>query len=282
MDESAPRHDTERTFPLVTLCAEAVFEGLGLHGGAPVTVRARPGDAGIRFLTGGERVEARPEQVTGVSRCTRLGPVATVEHLMSAFAALGVTDAEVEVSGPELPALDGSSLPYVEGLEAAGLQEIGQATIEGPFARVFEKRGGAEIAIGRGEGRWRYVFDLGDRWMREQAFEIALSPGAYRASVAPARTIAFEEQVEEARAAGLGLGLDAESVVLIGQRGYGNAPRFDDEPARHKLLDMIGDLYLAGVPPVMLNVAGARNGHAANVRAAAKLAQAVRVSRLLT
>lgn len=278
MHDSEP-HPAIRTFPLVTLRGSIAFQGAGLHSGRPVTVRVHPARDGIHFRAGSERVAARPESVTGVKRCTSLGPVATIEHLMSAFAALGITDAEVEVEGGELPALDGSSLPYAEAIVAGGAEAVGEATLDGPFARVFEKSGDTEIAIGRGQGHWRYVFDLGDRWVQQMDFEWLVSAETYLTEVAPARTIAFEEQIEAARAAGLGLGLDAGSVVRIATDGYPVAPRFADEPARHKLLDMIGDLYLAGIPPVLLNVVGERNGHEANVRAAAKLAQAVHIDR---
>lgn len=280
MHEPEPRHAV-RTFPLATLRTTLVFEGAGLHSGRAVTVRVHPGRDGIHFRTGAERVEARPENVTGVKRCTTLGPVATIEHLMSALAAGGITDAEVEVDGGELPALDGSSLPYAEAIAATPVEPVGEAILDGPFARVFEKFGETEIAIGRGEGHWRYVFDLGERWVQQMDFEWLVSPETYLTDVAPARTIAFEEQIDAARAAGLGLGLDADSVVRVAADGYPVAPRFADEPARHKLLDMMGDLYLAGIPPQLLNVVGERNGHEANVRAAVKLAQAVRIDRRL-
>lgn len=280
MHDSEPHH-ANRSFPLATVRNVVAFEGAGLHSGRPVSVRVHPGRDRIHFRAGGERVLAAPNNVTGVSRCTALGPVATIEHLMSALAAFGVTDAEVEVEGGELPALDGSSLPYAEGLRAVGTETIGEGVVDGPFARVYEKAGEAEIAIGTGEGHWRYQFYLGDRWVEEMDFEWLFSPESYVIEVAPARTIVFEEEIAAARAQGLGLGLTDESVVRIARDGFPVEPRFADEPARHKLLDMMGDLYLAAVPPQFLNVVGERNGHAANVRAAAKLAQAVRIDRNL-
>ena len=90
-----------------TLQSDVVMEGLGLHSGIPVKVHIYPGDQGIAFRRGDERVLAKPENVTDTTRCTTLGPVSTIEHLMSAFAGLEITDAEVEVDAPELPGLDG-------------------------------------------------------------------------------------------------------------------------------------------------------------------------------
>ena len=94
----------------------------------------------------------------------------------------------------------------------------------------------------------------------------------YKKEIASARTFAFEEEVEPIRQAGLAKGLDANSALILGSNGYVNDPRFDDEPVRHKMLDLIGDLYLSGVPMTMINVVSSRSGHKTNVEAAKKLA----------
>src|SRR5438128_1883087 len=104
------------TFPRKTLADELVFEGAGLHSGEAVRVRVLPGEKGIWFSTRSERVEAKAANVTDTTRCTRLGTISTVEHLMSAFAGSGITDAEVVLDFPELPALDGASLRYAEAI----------------------------------------------------------------------------------------------------------------------------------------------------------------------
>jgi len=266
-------------YPLRTLSETADFKGLGLHSGVPVTVRIHPRESGILFRQGETRVEARADNVTDTRRCTCLGTVATVEHLMSAFAGLGITGAEVEVEGPELPALDGSALEWVRGLRGAGLVDTGQAQIEGPFARVYEKSERYSLAVSSGDGWWRYTYDVGDRWPGMQDFETNLTPDQYEADIAPARTFGLEEELPAIRAAGLAQGLDEGSALVLGAAGYLNEPRFPDEPARHKLLDLLGDLYLSGVPVHRLNVVAERSGHEANVRCAQKLAVAVRLSR---
>lgn len=261
----------------MTLAGTAHFEGRGLHSGIPVQLAVKPGDSGIAFWSGRTRIPATAENVTDTSRCTVLGEVATIEHLMSALSGLGFTDAEIEVEGPELPALDGSAALFAEGLIAAGRTEIGKLEIEGPFARVYHVDGDVKIAIARGEGHWRYDYETGDRWPHSQSVEWSGSPSEYRQQISPARTFAHESEIAMIREAGLAKGLDETSALVIGDKGYVNQERFSDEPARHKLLDLIGDLALAGVPASALGVVGTRSGHRTNVAAAVKLAQHVRI-----
>lgn len=259
------------TFTRFTLREKVEFEGLGLHGGQPVRVRVHPGSDGLFFRTSGGRWEAIATNVTDTTRSTKLGEVATVEHMMSALAGLEITDAEIEVEGGEMPALDGSAQGFVEGMLAAGLEELGSGQIEPLFKRVFFHEEPIKIAIGKGEGHWKYLYDLGDRWPGLQEFESYLSPEAYAREIAPARTFALVEEVPQILEFGLAKGLDQETALILGIEGYKNEARFEDEPARHKLLDLIGDLYLSGVPVRLLNVAAERSGHATNVRAAALL-----------
>ena len=266
--------------PRLTVGGDVVLTGRGLHSGVPCSVRIRASGHGIHFISGGEAVEAKAENVTDTARCTRLGHVSTVEHCLSALWGLGVTDAVVEVEGSELPGLDGSARPYVEALLATGFYGVGELHIDGPFSRVYHVDGNVKLAMAAGESRWRYTYDLGERWPGEQSFEALLTSESYATEVAPARTIVLEEEIELARRAGLGQGLDEGGVVAIGTAGYLTDVRFPDEPARHKLLDLIGDLALSGVPAAVLNVTADRSGHRTNVEAAAKLARHVRVRRV--
>ncbi|MCC7230263.1 MAG: UDP-3-O-acyl-N-acetylglucosamine deacetylase [Fimbriimonadaceae bacterium] len=255
-------------FTRQTLKNEACFEGLGLHGGQPVRVRVMPSDEGIRFRVGSQRWRAVAEEVTQTDRCTRLGDVSTIEHLMSALAGLEVTDAEIEVEGGEMPGLDGSAQEFVSGILAQGLTQLDDAEIETPFKRVFLQEKDVKSAIGRGAGHWQYTYDLGERWPGSQTFESPDVVLEYRKEIAPARTFALIEELPMIEKFGLGKGLDENSALVIGEVGFRNEPRFEDEPARHKLLDLIGDLYLSGIPIRFLNVVAERSGHASNVRAA--------------
>jgi UDP-3-O-[3-hydroxymyristoyl] N-acetylglucosamine deacetylase len=247
-----------------TVREPVTLRGRGLHSGRPVTVRIHPADSGIAFRCGGVRVAATPAAVTGTRWHTTVGGVGTVEHLMSAFAGLAITDAEVELSYPELPALDGSAASYVAALRT---QPLGEASVPLPRNEVVVATPASSIRVRAGSGLWSYTFRHG---CRTQTVTCRL-PCDYVAEVAPARTFAMAEHVPAMVAQGLGQGLDESSVVLLTPDGYANTPRFPDEPARHKLLDLVGDLYLTGIPAGLLDVEASFSGHTANVRMAAML-----------
>lgn len=263
-------------FDRFTVSKSVTVSGLGLHSGEPVAVTVSPGDEGIWFSLFGERVQARPEHVSDTSRCTKLGSISTIEHVMSALAGLGVSDAEIEVSAPELPALDGGAGIYVEALQSAGRTCVGGGKFS-LFERVFFIEDPIRIAIAKGTGHWRFDFESGDRWPGVQSFECQLNPEVFAQDIAGARTFAFEEEVAPLRAAGLAKGLDETSALVLGQSGYVNEAKWTDEPARHKLLDLIGDLALAGVPVHLVDVVAVRSGHRTNVEAAKRLAQHARI-----
>jgi UDP-3-O-acyl-N-acetylglucosamine deacetylase len=195
---------------------------------------------------------------------------------MSAFAALGITDAHIELSYPELPGLDGSSLSWFTALQGIGSQECGSKELNDLYSRLFVQAESLKLAVGKGNGHWRFDFVTDNRWPGEMTYESQNVLVDYESEIAGARTTVFSEEIELVKAAGLGQGLDESSVLIIGQSGYDNPARFTDEPARHKLLDLIGDLYLSGVPIDQLNVVGVRSGHRRNVEMAKMLWEASR------
>ncbi|MBX3096982.1 MAG: UDP-3-O-acyl-N-acetylglucosamine deacetylase [Fimbriimonadaceae bacterium] len=268
-----------KLFPRFTVADSISWSGKALHGGGPSRVTVHPGTDGIVFRSGDQRIAAIPENVTDTRRCTQLGPVSTIEHLMSALAGLGFTDAEIEVEGGELPAMDGSAQPFVEGLSQSGKAECGRLEVSGLFKRIFTGEDEIKIAIADGDGDWSYEYDCSPRWPGRQQLELHLDPATYAREVANARTFAFREEVEPIRALGLGLGLDEDSCLILGDAEYDFLARFRDEPVRHKLLDLIGDLALAGVPVSALDVSAHRSGHRMNVIAATRLAASVTVTR---
>jgi UDP-3-O-[3-hydroxymyristoyl] N-acetylglucosamine deacetylase len=249
------------------------FEGFGLHSGEPVKVRLEPNDQGLRFFFGNETTLALPENIQDTNRCTRLGRISTVEHLMAALAGLEITDVDVVVTAPELPALDGSSRAYIQGIGEAN--QIGEEELPTLFSRIFLHEGDAKLAVSAGQGEWRYEFSAPDRWPKFQAYESLDVRSEFAEEIAPARTFGFTSELPQIQAAGLAKGLDLEKALLIGEQGYANVPRFENEPARHKLLDAIGDLYLSGIPIRFLNVVAERTGHRMNVLAAKRLREAV-------
>lgn len=260
-----------------TIKSDCAFSGRGLHSGEPVQVRLLPGSEGIQFRCGSETVDALPANVTDTSRCTVLGSIRTVEHLMSAFAATGITDALVELSYPELPGLDGSARDYWLAISESGFEDLGTRDLNDIYTRLYVQADDVKIAVGKGTGHWRFDFVTDGRWPSEQTFDCPEVLSRYGSDIAPARTTVFADEIERAQAAGLGRGLDEFSVVVIGQSGYESPVRFDDEPARHKLLDLIGDLYLSGVPIDHLNVVGYRSGHRRNVEMAKLLFEAAKM-----
>jgi UDP-3-O-acyl-N-acetylglucosamine deacetylase len=262
-------------FTRKTVAETVTVSGIGLHSGIPVTLSIHPGESGIAFRYGTVRTPAKPENVTDTARCTRLGEVQTIEHLMAAFAGLEVTDAEVELSAAELPGMDGSAKLFVEAILAVGLVTVGEAELPALFTRVFVQEEGIKIAIAKGAGHWRFVYDTGDRWPGSQPFEALDAVEAFVQEIAPARTFALAEEIPMLIEHGLGRGLDAQTALILGIDGYKNEARFPEEPARHKLLDAMGDLYLSGVPIRCLSVVAERSGHRSHVRAAQMLAQAL-------
>jgi UDP-3-O-acyl-N-acetylglucosamine deacetylase len=247
---------------------------MGLHTGVPVNVLIHPWDQGIAFRFEADQVEATPENVTDTTRCTRLGTIGTIEHAMAALAGLEITDALIELSAPELPGLDGSARPYVDAIWDAGLEDLDERPMPDLFSRVYFVEDAVKIAVSKGTGHWRYVYEAPDRWPGEQAFAADDVVDSFADEISPARTFALAEEVPAIMQAGLGQGLDEHSAVILGIEGYKNEPRFPDEPARHKLLDLMGDLYLAGIPVRALNVVAERSGHRTNVEAAHRLRQA--------
>lgn len=233
-----------------------------------MTVTVSPSADGIQFRHGQDVFDAVPSNVTDTSRCTVLGTIRTVEHIMSAFAALGVTDAHVDLTYPELPGLDGSALPFYLALSESGSEPLESKEIGDVYSRLFVQADNLKIAVGKGHGHWRFDFVTDDRWPGEMTYETLNVREEYEENIAPARTTVFSEEIELVKAAGLGRGLDESSVLILGETGYENSARFADEPARHKLLDLIGDLYLAGVPIDQLNVVGFRSGHRRNIEMA--------------
>ncbi len=253
-----------------TVSREGRIEGVGLHTGRPsaVTVRPAPENAGFRFSKDGRPVDSTK---AGGRRCTEIGEgrnaVQTVEHFLAALSGLGVTNAEIGIDGDELPALDGSALGYAQFLKGLGLSD--QRSPRRVYAvtePLFVHEGMAAIAVYPSErASYSYVLDYPHPALRAQKVEYEPSPEAFVRDLAPARTFCTEKEADEIRAQGLGLGADLRAnALVIGERGpVGNTFRLPDECARHKLLDLVGDLALFGAE-VRGRFVALRSGHALN------------------
>ena len=257
--------------------------GVGLHSGVRTTLTFRPAEAGdgivFRRTDLGIDIPARHDAVVDTRLCTVIGEgearVGTIEHVMAALAGLGVSDVVVEVDGPEIPILDGSSAPFVFLLDCAGLVDLAApaATIEVlRTVRVTDGEGPdaawAELSPGEGPGLHATLeIDFGATAIGRQAMTLAVTEDSFRAVLADARTFTMAEDIARLRAAGLARGGSLANAVVVDGPLVVNPGglRHADEFVRHKLLDAVGDLALAGVP-LRARFRGHRSGHALNNR----------------
>ncbi|HYF91948.1 MAG TPA: UDP-3-O-acyl-N-acetylglucosamine deacetylase [Symbiobacteriaceae bacterium] len=274
--------------PQHTIAAPVCLEGLGLHTGRPVTMRifsAEP-DSGICFqrtdLPGRLTIAARAENVVDTQRCTVLegegrARVSTVEHLLSALYGMGVDNALVELNGPEVPIMDGSSAEFCRCVERAGVTAQGRPRHCRRLSRPVGVSRGRSYAVAMPADSLRIsitlVNDHRHPALSDQYFELDVEPAAYRREVAAARTFGFLAEVEAMRAKGLIQGATMESAVVISDTKVLTAVRFPDELVRHKALDLIGDLALLG--PVQAHIIGVRNSHQLNNLLAQAIAEAL-------
>jgi UDP-3-O-[3-hydroxymyristoyl] N-acetylglucosamine deacetylase len=255
--------------------------GVGLHSGVRVNMTLQPAaaDTGVVFRrtdVSGKRqlIPARFDSVTDLTMSTTVGnrdgvSVGTVEHLLAAFAGCGVDNVLVELDGPEVPAMDGSAAPFVFLIECAN-------TVEQPAARRYievmhhiEVRDGnrtAELSPAACFGV-SFEIDFANAVVGEQSCHFALYNGTFKTELARARTFGFVSDFEKLLSLGLARGGSLENAVVVsGDRVLNEEGlRYDDEFVRHKALDSVGDLFLAGAP-ILGHFHGVRSGHALNNR----------------
>ena len=243
-----------------------------------------PEATGLRFIGPAfkEPLPARLEKVSGTVRGTNISDgkntIYTVEHLLSAAAGLGIDDLDIEIGGEEPPAADGSALPFATALLKAGLlekpgQEREYLSLGGKLEMA---RGDIRYSAAPGRGvTFELTYDYPHPLVGRQVIEFYLTPEEYLVRVAPARTFGFSHEIEALKAAGLALGGSIENAIVIGEKEImaKGGLRFADEFARHKLMDLIGDLALAGRPLKDIHIEAERPGHAANVNFAKLLSE---------
>jgi UDP-3-O-[3-hydroxymyristoyl] N-acetylglucosamine deacetylase len=263
-----------------TLKREVGCTGIGLHTGRAVHLRLVPAppESGICFYRTDVHVEipARIEFLARLDHATTLSrdgvSIGTVEHLLSALSGLGVDDVRVEVSGPEVPILDGSAAPFVILIHEAGLRPQ-------PVSRRYLKvrdtveivRGSKHVRVSPSDHlRVSYEIGFDHPLLRRQAISLRVTSSSFVESIAPARTFGFLREVELLRQNGLALGGSLENAVVIGESGVLNKLRFPDEFVRHKVLDALGDLALLGYP-IVGHIEGCKAGHALHTALAREL-----------
>ena len=269
-----------------TLKNSIYCSGTGLHGGARVAMSLHPAapDTGVVFrrsdIEGKDAIiQGRYDLVSDTRLCTTLSneagvSVATVEHLMAALAGCGLDNVIVEINGPELPIMDGSSEPFVFLIDCAGV--VAQATPR-RVIRVLKPVSVADGASTASIEPWmgssiNIELDFETAVIGRQSLFVDMLADSFREKLSRARTFGFLHEVEALQAAGLARGGSMENAVVISGDTVLNEGglRFDDECARHKALDCVGDLYLAGAA-IIGHFHGVRPGHAINNKLLRKL-----------
>ncbi len=268
--------------PQKTLRGEFEISGKGLHSGQPARVLVKPAAAGTGFvfrrvdLAGSPELPFTPECLTEMKRRTALkcgdAEVHTSEHLVAGLFGIGVDNALIEIDGEEPPAVDGSAGAYAEASLAVGLVDLDAPrnvfTVREPMAV-----GGGESALtllpSDGGFRIEYTLDYGVPELPANRIGWSFSPESFAEEIAPARTFCLASEVEGLQAAGYGKGADASNTLVVGTDGavIDNKLRWPDEFTRHKILDVIGDLALAGCR-IEGRVVAVRSGHVLNQKMA--------------
>jgi len=272
--------------PQRTIGSEIRIDGVGLHTGETANLRVRPADAGhgIIFrrtdLEDGPEIPARIEFMHDAPRrtCLKAGTaeVHTTEHLLAALVAAGVDNAVCELDGPEVPGADGSSLPFLEAIEKARVKDQKERAIVHTLREPVHVADGdwTIVALPHEEGlRLDYTLAFDTPRVIRESMTLCLTHEGFRDTIAPARTFVTSEEIAALREAGLGKGASEQNTVVISDDAEhdGARMRFPDEPLRHKVLDLIGDLALLG-RPLHARIVAQRTGHVANRRLVRKIA----------
>lgn len=259
-----------------TIDREAVLEGIGIHTGKKSSLRLLPAaaDQGVVFvrvdLPNNPAVRAVFDNLVETDRRTALASngvrVETVEHFLATLFVTGIDNCLVEIDTTELPALDGSALPYYNLVSGSGVRDLDAPRrvlgIPGPFE---VKSGPAVIRALPAEGlSVSYRLDYPELKL-EQVVEFSMDEQAFAREIAPARTYCLENEIAPLQAAGFGKGASEENTVVLGAGGARGKLRFADEPARHKVLDLLGDLFFVG-GLLVGRIECERSGHALNRR----------------
>ncbi|HTF99830.1 MAG TPA: UDP-3-O-acyl-N-acetylglucosamine deacetylase [Nitrospirota bacterium] len=258
-------------------------QGIGLHTGkeTTMTIKPAPADTGIVFIrtdAGNAEIKAHAANTTATSYATTLGregvSITTVEHLLSAFAGLGIDNAFVEIDAEEVPIMDGSARFFVRLIAAAGVQPLNAIQ---PLLKVtkpvFVRDGNKQVAIWPSEtASISYFIDFNHPMLKEQSLQYQPSEEGYVREIADARTFGFLSDIKTLQANGLARGACLDNAIAVGEDSLLNRDglRYEDEFVRHKVLDLMGDLMLAGMP-IIGHVVAHKSGHALNARMIGKL-----------
>lgn len=271
-----------------TIEKETGLSGIGLHTGEKVNISFKPADVdqGINFirvdLPNKPTIKADPNNICpddDIPRCTAIGSgdakIYTVEHLLSALWGLGICNLTVEIDSNETPGLDGSSIEYYNVIKEAGIKDQDKPqevyVVQEPMG--VEKNGASIVVFPSNEFKVSYILDYDNPLMKSQFYEAVIDEDEFEHEVAPCRTFCLEKEADELQKNGLGKGANYDNTLVVGEKGViKNKLRFDDEFARHKVLDLIGDLYLLGAP-IQGHIYAVKSGHFLNVSLLKKISE---------
>jgi len=263
-----------------TIKSNILFKGIGLHSGKIINVIIQPSKAnsGIKFIRTDLRkdniVDALWSNVSSTNLCTTISNdervcISTIEHLMSALSGMHVDNVDILIDSTEVPIMDGSSLPFVELLENSGIeiQELDRKIILVKKEIIVSNNKSYAKIIPNNQFSIDFEINFSSNLINKQACQLQLINGNYKSDISSARTFGFEKDVAYLRANGLALGGSLDNAVVVGETHILNKEglRFKDEFVRHKILDSIGDLYLAG-SPIQGYFFGSRSGHFLNIQ----------------
>lgn len=271
-----------------TIGKEATIAGIGIHLGVEscLTFKPAPPNSGLIFvrtdLPDSPQISANiASAMNGVVRRTSVGSqevtIHTVEHVMAALAGLRIDNVTIDIDAPEPPVMDGSSLPFVEVLRDAGIVEQDAPRRELQLAETLSvSDGDRELTLIPGDScRMTYTFKSQSPVSITQLVSLEVTEDTFVNEIAPARTFCFRHEVDALKAQGLGKG-GTENVVIIDDHGVpDHPPRLEDEMARHKILDLIGDLYLLGSLP-RAHIIAFKSGHDLNTKLIQRIAESDR------
>ena len=272
--------------PQQTIKQAIQYKGNGLHSGEPVTMVFKPAteNTGIVFvrtdLAGSPSVRAHIDNVTNTMRATTLengdAKVFTIEHVMAAFSAMQVDNCYIELASPETPVGDGSSAVFVELLESAG---IVQQQAERSVYKVKRSHsiydGDRFIIILPYDGyRMSFTSINSHPLLGTQHCDYEITPSTFKTEISPARTIGFVKELEQLQAMGLAKGGNTDNALVYDDETCLSIPRFDDELVRHKVLDVIGDLFLLG--PLEGHIIALKSSHELNSRLSRSIMEEIR------
>lgn len=259
--------------PAKTIKKKVSLSGISLHSGKRSTITFLPSkEIGIVFIYKNQKIKAIPENVSNTTRGTSLGKIDVVEHVLSAIAGLGINCLNIKLSSNEPPVMDGSSLIFAKALLSAGIKELKEKIpVLSIKKRLFIKDRNSSIEILPYNG---FIIDFTVDFpaVGKQRF---VYNGNYLKEIAPARTFGYMEELEKLKKMGLAKGASKKTALALSTKGYINKPRFKDEIVRHKILDLIGDISLAGIQ-IKGKIIAKKSGHELN----AALVKKIRLVRL--